>query len=73
MWCGFNLKSLFRNFFFPPRELLCGWFWFGFFFNKGNVIDMIFRDFSTKFDVLPHRKLLVQMETMGISTKPIRR
>lgn len=41
------------------------------FLDKGNVVDILYPDFSKVFDILPDGELLVQLK-MGISTRILR-
>ncbi|CAM4638570.1 unnamed protein product, partial [Lepidochelys kempii] len=39
------------------------------FLDKGNAVDLIYLDFSKAFDTMPHGKLLVKLEKVGINMK----
>ncbi|CAM4574787.1 unnamed protein product [Caretta caretta] len=39
------------------------------FLDKGNAVDLIYLDFSTAFDTVPHGELLAKLEKMGINMK----
>lgn len=36
------------------------------------MVDLICMDFSQAFDVMPHGKLLIKMEKMGISKRAVK-
>ncbi|CAM4715701.1 unnamed protein product [Lepidochelys kempii] len=39
------------------------------FLDKGNTVDLIYRNFSKAFDTVPHGELLAKLEKMGVNMK----